>query len=107
MACYAVSAHMSVLIMVFRGGLCCWPTLLAEVVSWSRHSPQRQSPAGPSAYLSVPLPTGGAAAGVRGEAGFRYDRGEEDGAVSEAKDIRILWEKHDDSEYRQRVTSEI
>jgi len=55
----------------------------------------------------VPLPTGGAAAGVRGEAGFRYDRGEEDGAVSEAKDIRILWEKHDDSEYRQRVTSEI
>jgi len=25
--------------------------------------------------------------------------------VSEAKDIRILWEKHDDSEYRQRVTS--
>jgi len=61
-----VSAHMSVLIMVFRGGLCCWPTLLAEVVIWSRHSPQRQSPAGPSAYLSVPLPTGGGAAGVRG-----------------------------------------
>jgi hypothetical protein len=45
------------------------------------------------------------AAGVRGEAGFRYDRGEEDGVVSGAKDIRILWEKHDDSEYRQRVTS--